>query len=62
MSHFIFQSMPTDMCALQDFDESDKLQIQVNDVITIIEGRWVLMCALNLNSLVRLLPKLAAVE
>ncbi len=33
--------MPTDMCALQDFDEPDKLHIQVNDVITIIEGRWV---------------------
>lgn len=31
--------MPTDMCALQDFDEADKLHIQVNDVITIIEGR-----------------------
>lgn len=36
-----FQTMPTDMCALQDFDEPDKLQIQINDVITIIEGRWV---------------------
>ncbi|XP_034410430.1 tyrosine kinase, non-receptor, 2b isoform X7 [Cyclopterus lumpus] len=35
----VFQTMPTDMCALQDFDEPDKLQIQVNDVITIIEGR-----------------------
>lgn len=33
--------MPTDMCALQDFDELDKLHIKVNDVITIIEGRWV---------------------
>ncbi|CAM9221207.1 unnamed protein product, partial [Lampetra planeri] len=32
-------TMPTDMCALQDFDEPDKLHIQVNDVITIIEGR-----------------------
>lgn len=39
----VFQTMPTDMCALQDFDEPDKLQIQVNDVITIIEGRWVLI-------------------
>lgn len=39
--------MPTDMCALQDFDEPDKLQIQVNDVITIIEGRWVLMRVLE---------------
>lgn len=37
--------MPTDMCALQDFDEPDKLHIQVNDVITIIEGRWVFMSA-----------------
>lgn len=33
--------MPTDMCALEDFDEPDKLHIQINDVITIIEGRWV---------------------
>lgn len=37
----IFQTMPTDMCALQDFDEPDKLHILINDVITIIEGRWV---------------------
>lgn len=37
----LFQTMPTDMCALQDFEEADKLLIQVNDVITIIEGRWV---------------------
>lgn len=37
----VFQTMPTDMCALQDFDEPDKLHIQINDVITIIEGRWV---------------------
>lgn len=37
----VSQTMPTDMCALQDFDEPDKLYIQVNDVITIIEGRWV---------------------
>ncbi|XP_075954473.1 activated CDC42 kinase 1-like isoform X3 [Anarhichas minor] len=35
----VFQTMPTDMSALQDFDEPDKLQIQINDVITIIEGR-----------------------
>lgn len=33
------QTMPTDMRALQDFDESDKLKIHANDVITIIEGR-----------------------
>ncbi|KAK0143669.1 Activated CDC42 kinase 1 [Merluccius polli] len=31
--------MPTDMRALQDFEEEDKLQINMNDVITIIEGR-----------------------
>lgn len=41
ISLIYFQTMPTDMCALQDFDEPDKLHIQVNDVITIIEGRWV---------------------
>lgn len=34
-----FQSMPTDVCALQDFDEQEKLLIQIDDVITIIEGR-----------------------
>lgn len=33
------QTLPTDMRALQDFDEPDKLQIQMNDIITIIEGR-----------------------
>lgn len=37
----LFQTMPTDMCALEDFEEPDKLHIQMNDVITIIEGRWV---------------------
>ncbi|XP_051263928.1 tyrosine kinase, non-receptor, 2b isoform X3 [Dicentrarchus labrax] len=36
---FLLETMPTDMCALQDFDEPDKLHIQINDVITIIEGR-----------------------
>ena len=35
------QTMPTDMRALQDFEDEDKLQIQMNDVITIIEGRSV---------------------
>lgn len=35
------QTMPTDMRALQDFEEEDKLQIKMNDVITIIEGRSV---------------------
>uniref|UniRef100_A0A8C7LQR2 Activated CDC42 kinase 1 n=1 Tax=Oncorhynchus kisutch TaxID=8019 RepID=A0A8C7LQR2_ONCKI len=39
LREFLLETMPTDMCALQDFEESDKLQIQVNDVITIIEGR-----------------------
>ncbi|KAM7378934.1 hypothetical protein PAMP_004522 [Pampus punctatissimus] len=38
LREFLLETMPTDMCALQDFDEPDKLQIQVNDVITIIEG------------------------
>lgn len=37
----VLQTMPTDMRALQDFDEEDKLQIKMNDVITIIEGRSV---------------------
>lgn len=37
--------MPTDMCALEDFDEPDKLHIQIDDVITIIEGRWVCFTA-----------------
>nr|XP_029518505.1 activated CDC42 kinase 1-like [Oncorhynchus nerka] len=32
-------TMPTDMKALQDFEEPDKLQITINDIITIIEGR-----------------------
>lgn len=35
------QTMPTDMRALQDFEEDDKLQIKANDIITIIEGRSV---------------------
>ncbi|KAM9323009.1 tyrosine kinase, non-receptor, 2b [Pholidichthys leucotaenia] len=39
LREFLLESMPTDMCALQNFDEPDKLQIQVNDVITTIEGR-----------------------
>ncbi|XP_076600884.1 activated CDC42 kinase 1-like isoform X2 [Chaetodon auriga] len=39
LREFLLETMPTDMCALQDFDEPDKLHIQVNDVITIIEGR-----------------------
>ncbi|CAK6952117.1 tyrosine kinase%2C non-receptor, 2b isoform X2 [Scomber scombrus] len=39
LREFLLETMPTDMCALQDFDEADKLPIQVNDVITIIEGR-----------------------
>ncbi|XP_073720036.1 activated CDC42 kinase 1 isoform X2 [Misgurnus anguillicaudatus] len=36
---FLVETMPTDMRALQDFDEPDKLKINSNDVITIIEGR-----------------------
>ncbi|XP_013869547.1 tyrosine kinase, non-receptor, 2b isoform X3 [Austrofundulus limnaeus] len=39
LREFLMESMPTDMCALQDFTEPDKLHIQMNDVITIIEGR-----------------------
>ncbi|XP_068566353.1 activated CDC42 kinase 1 isoform X1 [Cebidichthys violaceus] len=36
---FLLETMPTDMKALQDFEEEDKLQIKMNDVITIVEGR-----------------------
>ncbi|XP_055501516.1 tyrosine kinase, non-receptor, 2b isoform X10 [Leucoraja erinacea] len=36
---FLIEAQPTDMRALQDFSELDKLQIQMNDVITVIEGR-----------------------
>ncbi|XP_056155275.1 activated CDC42 kinase 1 [Lampris incognitus] len=36
---FLLETMPTDMRALQDFEEEDKLQIGLNDIITIIEGR-----------------------
>ncbi|CAJ1081620.1 activated CDC42 kinase 1 isoform X1 [Xyrichtys novacula] len=36
---FLLETMPTDMRALQDFEEEDKLHIKMNDVITIIEGR-----------------------
>ncbi|KTF74629.1 hypothetical protein cypCar_00046246 [Cyprinus carpio] len=39
LREFLVETMPTDMRALQDFNEPDKLQIQMNDVITIIEGR-----------------------
>ncbi|XP_053083455.1 tyrosine kinase, non-receptor, 2b isoform X3 [Pangasianodon hypophthalmus] len=39
LREFLVETMPTDMRALQDFDEPDKLHIQINDVITIIEGR-----------------------
>lgn len=34
------QAQPTDMRALQDFEEADKLHIQMNDIITVIEGRY----------------------
>ncbi|XP_057680437.1 activated CDC42 kinase 1 isoform X2 [Corythoichthys intestinalis] len=36
---FLMESTPMDMRALQDSAEDDKLHIQMNDVITIIEGR-----------------------
>ncbi|XP_053163705.1 activated CDC42 kinase 1 isoform X2 [Hemicordylus capensis] len=36
---FLLEAQPTDMCALQDFEEPDKLHIQMNDIITVIEGR-----------------------
>ncbi|KAM4042825.1 activated CDC42 kinase 1 isoform 2-T2 [Anomaloglossus baeobatrachus] len=36
---FLIEAQPTDMRALQDFQEPDKLNIQMNDVITVIEGR-----------------------
>uniref|UniRef100_H3AAW0 Tyrosine kinase, non-receptor, 2b n=1 Tax=Latimeria chalumnae TaxID=7897 RepID=H3AAW0_LATCH len=35
---FLVEAQPTDMRALQDFEEPDKLLIQMNDVITVIEG------------------------
>lgn len=37
------------MRALQDFSELDKLQIQMNDVITVIEGRFVFFWKLQLQ-------------
>ncbi|XP_063074935.1 tyrosine kinase, non-receptor, 2b isoform X4 [Engraulis encrasicolus] len=39
LREFLVETMPTDMRALQDFDEPDKLLILTDDVITIIEGR-----------------------
>uniref|UniRef100_A0A8C3GD55 Activated CDC42 kinase 1 n=1 Tax=Cairina moschata TaxID=8855 RepID=A0A8C3GD55_CAIMO len=36
---FLMEAQPTDMRALQDFEEPDKLHIQMNDIITVIEGR-----------------------
>uniref|UniRef100_A0A8C6UZ64 Tyrosine kinase, non-receptor, 2a n=1 Tax=Neogobius melanostomus TaxID=47308 RepID=A0A8C6UZ64_9GOBI len=39
LQDFLLETMPTDMRALQDFEEDDKLQIKMNDVITIIDGR-----------------------
>ncbi|KAJ8357047.1 hypothetical protein SKAU_G00198410 [Synaphobranchus kaupii] len=39
LREFLVETMPTDMRALQDFDEPDKLLIHMDDVITIIEGR-----------------------
>uniref|UniRef100_A0A8C5CQR7 Activated CDC42 kinase 1 n=1 Tax=Gadus morhua TaxID=8049 RepID=A0A8C5CQR7_GADMO len=39
LREFLQESMPTDMSALHDFEEQDKLLIQIDDVITVIEGR-----------------------
>ncbi|XP_056599824.1 tyrosine kinase, non-receptor, 2b isoform X3 [Triplophysa dalaica] len=39
LREFLVETLPIEMRALQDFDEPDKLQIQMNDVITIIDGR-----------------------
>ncbi|XP_051943567.1 tyrosine kinase, non-receptor, 2b isoform X2 [Hippocampus zosterae] len=39
LREFLLESMPTDVCALHDFNEQDKLLIQIDDVITIIDGR-----------------------
>lgn len=39
LREFLVETLPTEMRALQDFDEPDKLHIQIDDVITIIEGR-----------------------
>ncbi|XP_074860257.1 activated CDC42 kinase 1 isoform X3 [Carettochelys insculpta] len=36
---FLLEAQPTDMRALQDVEEPEKLHIQMNDVITVIEGR-----------------------
>ncbi|XP_054840114.1 activated CDC42 kinase 1 isoform X2 [Eublepharis macularius] len=36
---FLLEAQPTDMRALQDFEEPDKLLIQMSDIITVIEGR-----------------------
>ncbi|XP_025901159.1 activated CDC42 kinase 1 isoform X3 [Nothoprocta perdicaria] len=36
---FLVEAQPTDMRALQDFEEPDKLRIEMNDIITVIEGR-----------------------
>lgn len=61
LREFLVETMPTDMRALQDFDEPDKLEIQMNDVITIIEGRCVPLESDNAQQhfksvLVRFLP------
>lgn len=40
LTPFSPQAQPTDMRALQDFEEPDKLHIQMNDIITVIEGRY----------------------
>ncbi|XP_072264381.1 activated CDC42 kinase 1 isoform X4 [Pyxicephalus adspersus] len=47
---FLVEAQPTDMRALQDFQEPDKLHIQINDVITVIEGRQTLQVHFTENS------------
>uniref|UniRef100_UPI00358F6B3B activated CDC42 kinase 1 n=1 Tax=Myxine glutinosa TaxID=7769 RepID=UPI00358F6B3B len=39
LKDFLQEVQPTEMCALHDFEEQDKLSIRVDDVITILEGR-----------------------
>ncbi|XP_075928957.1 activated CDC42 kinase 1 isoform X2 [Petromyzon marinus] len=39
LKDFLKEAQPTEMRALQDFHEAEKLSIQVNDVITVLEGR-----------------------
>uniref|UniRef100_A0A8C4QAN3 Activated CDC42 kinase 1 n=1 Tax=Eptatretus burgeri TaxID=7764 RepID=A0A8C4QAN3_EPTBU len=39
LKDFLQEVQPTEMCALHDFEEQDKLSIRVDDVITILDGR-----------------------